>query len=339
MSGLSYRESGVDVAAAERFITAIAPIVRSTHGPEVVDHPSRFAGLVRPDVTGMGDPIIAATCDGVGTKVLLAHRPADFEGLGIDLVAMSVNDLLPLRARPLLFLDYLASSGLDAPRFEAAVRGIAAGCRMAHCALVGGETAELPGMYAGGQVEMVGFAVGVVDHADLPDPAATSPGDVVLALPSTGLHANGFSLARRALFDRGELDPETVLPELGRSLSDELLTPTAIYVDRVLALMDAVAVRAAAHVTGGGLAGRAGALAGDGLTIRIDPDTYPRPPILELIRTSGEVTAAEMAATFNMGLGFLAVVGADDAATGESLGWLRVGEIVAGSGKVDLGHV
>jgi phosphoribosylformylglycinamidine cyclo-ligase len=336
VSGLSYRGSGVDVAAAERFVAAIAPLVASTHGPEVVDHASRFAGLLAPDLTGFGDPVLAATCDGVGTKVLLARGPADFEGLGIDLVAMSVNDLLPLGARPLLFLDYLGSGRLDPERLEAAVRGIVRGCREAHCALLGGETAELPGMY-GGEIEMVGFAVGIVDRGSLPDPDAVRPGDRVVALPSTGLHANGFSLARTALFDRGGLDPTSVLPALGAPLADVLLTPTAIYVDRVLGLMDTVTVKAAAHVTGGGLAGRARALATGDVDVRLDRGAVPPPAIFEVVRDAGDVSGEEMEATFNMGIGFLAVVAPDEAPIAESMGWAPVGEITAGSGEVRLG--
>jgi phosphoribosylformylglycinamidine cyclo-ligase len=338
MSGLSYQGSGVDVGAAERFVSAIEPLVRSTHGAGMVDHPSRFAGLIRPELAGLVEPVIAATCDGVGTKTLLAREPADFQGLGIDLVAMSVNDLLPLRARPLLFLDYLATSRLDPQRLEAAVRGIALGCRAAHCALVGGETAEMPGMYEEGRIELVGFAVGIVDAGDLPDPTPMARGDVVLGLPSTGLHANGFSLARAALFDRAGLHLDTVVAELGGALGSALLTPTAIYVDEVLELMDVVTVKAAAHVTGGGLAGRARALVGDALGIRLNPASFRRPPILDLIQASGDVEEAEMAATFNMGLGFLAVVAPGDATPAVALGWLPVGEVTAYGGQVDLGH-
>jgi phosphoribosylformylglycinamidine cyclo-ligase len=335
VSGLSYRDTGVDVAAAERFLTAIEPLVRSTHGPEVVHHPSRFAGLVR--LPG-GTSIAAATCDGVGTKTRHARAATDYEGLGIDLVAMSVNDLLPLRARPLLFLDYLGSGRLDPARLQAAVRGIVAACRRGHCALVGGETAELPGTYPEGTVDMVGFAVGLVDESDLPDPSSMAPGDVVVALPSTGLHANGFSLARAALFIHGGLDAESPFPGSDLTLGDVLLTPTAIYVDEVLTLMDRARVKSAAHVTGGGLLGRARAMLEPGLAMRLDPDAYEIPEIVELVRTTAGVPWSEMASTFNMGLGFLAVVPEGDAAAGEEAGWMRVGEITAGAGEVDLGY-
>jgi phosphoribosylformylglycinamidine cyclo-ligase len=335
---LTYRGAGVDVGAAERFVAAIGPLVRSTHSDAVVSHPSRFAGLFRPALAGMGDPLIAATCDGVGTKVLLARSDADFEALGRDLVAMNVNDLLPVGATPLLFLDYLAVGRLDPATLEAVVRGVAAACRDAGCALVGGETAEMPDLYAPGRFDLAGFAVGLVDGERLPDPAATAPGDVVLGLPSTGVHANGLSLARRALLDRAGLGLDDAVPGLDRPLGDALLTPTALYVDPVLALFAAAKVRSAAHVTGGGLLGRAAALPGDGLGVRIDEGAYPRPAIFEAIRTAGEVTDEEMASTFNMGLGFLAVVGAADAPVGEDLGWLRVGGMVSGDGEVDLGY-
>jgi phosphoribosylformylglycinamidine cyclo-ligase len=326
---LSYEAAGVDIAAADRFIDAIGPMVRSTHTAAVVDHASRFAGMIRPDTAGMTDPVIAATCDGVGTKVLLATEPSHYEGLGRDLVAMNVNDLLPLGARPLLFLDYLAAGRLDPARLEAAVRGVAAACREAHCALLGGETAEMPGVYRGDTVEMAGFSVGLVDGSLLPDPTTIRPGDDIVALPSTGLHSNGFSLARRALLDRGGFGLDDDLPRLQGTLGDTLRTPTAIYVDQVLG----TGFKAAAHITGGGLLGRTAAMLPDGVGARLDPDTYDRHPIFDLIAESGEIAPSEMASTFNMGLGFIAIV-----EQGRELpGWLRIGEIVAGAG-VDLGY-
>ncbi|HUG75235.1 MAG TPA: phosphoribosylformylglycinamidine cyclo-ligase [Acidimicrobiia bacterium] len=332
---LSYEAAGVDVAAAGRFVEAIGPIVRSTHGDAVIAHPSHFAGLIRPELSGMGDPLIAATCDGVGTKVLLASSSAHYEGLGHDLVAMNVNDLLPLGARPLLFLDYLAVGKLRPERLESLVRGMAAACREAHCALLGGETAEMPDVYSGDDIEMAGFAAGLIDAARLPDPATIGPGDVVLGLPSTGLHANGFSLARKALLERGRFDLEASLPGLDGTLGDTLRTPTAIYVDQVLALADDVGFKAAAHITGGGLLGRTAAMLPDGVGMHIDPDSYARPPIFALIAAAGDIEPDEMATTFNMGLGFVAIV--DPHRAERARGWLHVGEVVEGGG-VDLGY-
>lgn len=335
---LTYRKAGVDVATAAGLLERLRPVIDATRGRESVDHPSPYAGLIRPDTGSMADPLIAATCDGVGTKLLLARKPDDFEGLGVDLVAMSVNDLLPLGARPLLFLDYLAAARLDPERLEAAIRGIAAGCRQAGCVLLGGETAEMPGMYPEGEVEMVGFAVGVVDGARLPDPTTAIPGDAVVGLPSTGLHSNGFSLARAALLDRGGLDLDhEVRP--GTTLGDELLTPTAIYVRPVLDLIESIGFKAAAHVTGGGLLARAGSMLPTGLEVRIDPDSFARPPVIDLVAACGGVDEAELAATFNMGLGFLAVIAADDAAAAVELGWRQVGEVAAGERRVVFGDV
>ena len=326
---LSYESAGVDVAAAERFVEAIGPLVRSTHGGAVVTHAARFAGLIRPDTTGMRDPLIAATCDGVGTKVLLATEPDHYEGLGRDLVAMNVNDLLPLGARPLLFLDYLAAGTLDQERLGAVVRGVAAACRESHCALLGGETAAMPGVLRGDEIEMAGFAVGIVDADRLPDPATIRPGDVVVALPSTGLHANGFSLARKALLEGEGLDLGATLPGLDGTLGDTLRTPTAIYVDQALDLV----FKAAAHITGGGLLGRTAAMLPESLGMRIDPNAYARPPIFDLIAAAGDISPDEMAATFNMGLGFVAIVDPGERAEG----WLRVGEVIEGGG-VYLGY-
>lgn len=317
--GLSYRVAGVDVAAAERFVDAIGPLVRSTHGDAVVTHASRFAGLIRPDIEGMGDPLIAATCDGVGTKVLLATDPAHYEGLGRDLVAMNVNDLLPLGARPLLFLDYLAAARLDPERMEAAVRGIADACREAGCALLGGETAEMPDVYGTDTLDMAGFAVGLVDADRLPDPSGIRPGDLVAALPSTGVHSNGLTLARRALAQGGHgLDDSFRDGTLG----DALRTPTAIYVDAVLG----VHFKAAAHITGSGLLGRTAAMLPDGLGMRLDPRAWHRHEIFDLIAEAGAIEPGEMARTFNMGLGFVVI--ADEVPDG----WLQVGEVTAGKG-------
>ncbi|WKZ82372.1 MAG: phosphoribosylformylglycinamidine cyclo-ligase [Acidimicrobiia bacterium] len=335
---LTYGKAGVDVSAAARLLDRLSPVIGATRGPEWVDHPSPYAGLIRPETGTMADPLIAATCDGVGTKLLLARGPADFEGLGVDLVAMSVNDLLPLAARPILFLDYLATARLDPERIEAAIRGIAAGCREAGCALLGGETAEMPGMYPDGELEMVGFAVGMVDAELLPDPTTARPGDAVVGLPSTGLHSNGFSLARAALLERGGLDLDhEVRP--GMTLGDELLTPTAIYVRPVLDLAATIGFKAAAHVTGGGLLGRAGAMLPTGLEVRIDPAGFTRPPVIDLVATHGGVEEAELAATFNMGLGFLAVIAADDTAAAVELGWRLVGEVTDGKRRVVFGDV
>ena len=338
---LSYKRAGVDVAGADAFVERIAKLAASTHTGAVVQHQSKYAGLIRPGIEGMSEPLLAATCDGVGTKLLVARAAGRFDGLGQDLVAMSVNDLLPLAARPLLFLDYIAVGKLAPAQMETIVASVARACREVGCALLGGETAEMPGVYAPGDFDLAGFAVGVVDRKKLPAPEEMAHGDVLLALPSTGVHSNGFSLARAALLERGSLGlDDTPAPLGGKTLADVLLTPTALYVRPVLRLLERFRFRTAAHITGGGLLGRLKKLGRPGLKLVVDPQAYTVPPIFDLIRTTGAVGATEMASTFNMGLGFVVVL--DRTSAREALaalasdGWREVGRIEAGDG-VDLG--
>ncbi len=340
---LSYKEAGVDIAAADVFVSRIAKLARETHTSAVVDHESKYSGLIRPRLEGMQEPLLAATCDGVGTKLLVARAAGRYDGLGQDLVAMSVNDLLPLGAKPLLFLDYVAVGKLDAAQMEAVVGSVARACREVGCALLGGETAEMPGLYAPGDFDLAGFAVGTVDRARLPRPEDMRPGDVVLGLPSTGVHSNGFSLARAALFERGKLQLGATPARLGgRTVADALLEPTALYVNPVLRLLERWRFRGAAHVTGGGLLGRSKKLAREGLRLVIDPRTFALPPILDLIREAGGIAPEEMASTFNMGLGFVVVMAADDARAARrelaADGWLEVGRVERGKAGVELGY-
>jgi len=328
---LTYRRSGVDVEAADRLVARIAGLAAATHGPEVEPGPAAFAGLYRLP----GGDLLAATCDGVGTKLLIAREAGRFEGIGRDLVAMNVNDLLPVGARPLFFLDYVAAGALEAEPVAAVVAGAAAACREVGCALLGGETAEMPGLYGPGDLDVAGFAVGLVDQQRRPDPAGPRPGDRVMALPSSGIHANGLSLARAALLDRAGLRLDEHVPELGRALADELLEPTALYPGPVLEAPPG-RIGALAHVTGGGLAGRGRAMLPEGLRMHLDPGRWTRPPIFGLIEGAGPVSGAEMAATFNLGLGFLAVVDPAAAPTWEGSGWLPVGEVRAGERGVSL---
>lgn len=340
--GLSYKQAGVDIAAADAFVASIGRLARATHNAGVVSHTSAYAGLFRPDLSQAKTPLIAATCDGVGTKLLVARDMQRFEGLGQDLVAMNVNDLLPSGARPLLFLDYIATGRLEPQSLEAVVRGIAKACAEVGCVLLGGETAEMPGLYAQGDFDLAGFAVGLADEAHLPDASSIRPGDVVLGLSSSGVHSNGLSLARKALLERGGFSLERHFPELGRSLGEELLEPTRLYVNQVLDLLRRTRIKAAAHITGGGLLGRAHKLAPEGMRVVLDQSKYAIPPIFELIRDAGAVAWHELASTFNMGLGFLVVVdraGADVAREqASSQGWVEVGVVTQGTRGVDLGY-
>jgi phosphoribosylformylglycinamidine cyclo-ligase len=340
---LTYRRAGVDVAAADSLVERIAALAATTHGRDVLAHPSQYAGLLRMPARQGETSILAATCDGVGTKLLVARQARSFAALGQDLVAMSVNDLAALGARPLLFLDYVAAARLEAETIITLVDSMARACREVGCALLGGETAEMPGLYARGDFDLAGFAVGCIDEERMPRPERMQPGDTILALPSSGIHANGFSLARAALFERAGLALATRPAALaGRSLAEELLRPTLLYCEASLALFAACEVRAAAHVTGGGLLGRLAKLARPGCTLIIDPDSYERPPIFGLIARAGEVTADEMASTFNMGLGFVAIVPAAQATQAlretARYGWHEVGRCTRGPHSVELGY-
>jgi phosphoribosylformylglycinamidine cyclo-ligase len=336
---LTYREAGVDIAAADAFVALVRRFAESTHGPGVLPSGDAYAGLFRPPLAGYKAPLLAATCDGVGSKLLIARACGRYRGLGQDLVAMNVNDLLPRGATPLLFLDYIATGRLDpAPLLEIA-DGMAAACRESGCALLGGETAEMPEVYRQGEFDLAGFAVGWVDEERVPrgDIAA---GDVVLGLPSSGIHSNGLSLARHALLRAG-IGYKDGKGELGRAVGEELLIPTRLYVRPVLALLQHVRLKAAAHVTGGGLLGRARKLVPAGLRLLIDPESYVRPPIFDFLGRAGGIEERELAATFNMGLGFLAILAEADAeavlAAADSE-WRRVGRFVAGETGVELGY-
>ena len=254
MKPLTYRAAGVDIDAGDDAVRRIATLARSTARPEVLAGVGGFAAFVSMPAR-YREPVMVASTDGVGTKLKVAFLADRHDTVGIDLVAMGVNDLLVHGAEPLYFLDYIGTARLDPGRVETIVKGVVAGCRLAGCALVGGETAELPDLYAPGEYDLAGFAVGVAERLGLVDGSRVRPGDVVLGLPSSGLHSNGYTLARRIVFDVMKLTVDAMLPGTGRTVADELLTPTRIYAKPVRALLERVEVRAMAHVTGGGLPG------------------------------------------------------------------------------------
>src|SRR5439155_660582 len=254
MKPLTYRAAGVDIDAGDDAVRRIATLARSTARPEVLAGVGGLAGFVSMPAR-YREPVMVASTDGVGTKLKVAFLADRHDTVGIDLVAMGVNDLLVHGAEPLYFLDYIGTARLDPARVETIVKGIVAGCRLAGCALVGGETAELPDLYAPGEYDLAGFAVGVAERLGLVDGARVRPGDVVLGLPSSGLHSNGYTLARRIVFDVMKLTVDALLPGTGRTVGDELLTPTRIYAKPVLALLPRAEVHAMGHVTGGGLPG------------------------------------------------------------------------------------
>ncbi|MEZ4327157.1 MAG: phosphoribosylformylglycinamidine cyclo-ligase [Polyangiales bacterium] len=335
MKGLTYRDAGVDIDAGERLVDRIKPLAAATRTPHVIGGVGGFAGLCGLP-SDIEDPILVSGTDGVGTKLKLAFALDQHDTVGIDLVAMCVNDVLTVGARPLFFLDYFATGKLDVDQGEAVVRGIADGCKQAGCALLGGETAELPGFYAGGEYDLAGFAVGVVGRKAVITGERIAVGDVVLGVASSGLHSNGFSLARRALLDRENPLSLNDTPEgLDAPLGEVLLRPTKIYADVARAALAAGDIRGFCHITGGGLPGNLHRGLPDGVGMRVDLGSWPRPAIFDLIQREGGVAEPEMQRTFNLGLGFTMIVPpADVAAVQAALEVVgepayRVGEIIA----------
>jgi phosphoribosylformylglycinamidine cyclo-ligase len=332
---ITYRQAGVDIDAGDALVERIAKLAKPTRIPEVLADVGGFAGLCALP-TGMTEPILVSGTDGVGTKLKVAFATGVHHTVGQDLVAMCVNDVITVGARPLFFLDYFATGKLDVDVGEAVIRGIADGCTLAGCALLGGETAELPGMYASGEYDLAGFSVGVVDRAKLLDGKRIAEGDTVIAVASSGLHSNGYSLARRVLEGEMHLAMSDRVPELGTTLGEALLVPTRIYAKAVAALLVACGedVRGLSHITGGGLPGNLPRVLPDGLGARVELASYERPAIFRVIERGGPVEEGELRRTFNLGVGLVAIVAksaadkaiATLAAAGEKA-W-RFGEIV-----------
>lgn len=311
----TYRQAGVDIDAGNEFVRRIKPLVRSTFRPEVLGDVGGFGGLFGLPAGRFKEPVLVSGTDGVGTKLRVAFMMNRHDTIGIDLVAMCVNDVVVCGAEPLFFLDYFATGKLALPVAEAVIKGLAEGCKQAGCALIGGETAEMPSFYADGEYDLAGFAVGVVERARLIDGRGIVPGDVIIGLASSGLHSNGYSLARRLLFEQAGLDVHAKVGNLTRSLGEILLTPTRIYVKTILSLLEhpRIRIKGIAHVTGGGLSENIPRILPEGCRARIDTTSWQVPPIFELIRQKGGVEAQEMYRVFNMGIGMALVVSAEDA--------------------------
>jgi phosphoribosylformylglycinamidine cyclo-ligase len=338
---LTYREAGVDIEAGDEAVRRIGPLARGTFRPEVLGGIGAFASFFRVP-PGYAEPVLVSSTDGVGSKLKVAILADRHDTVGIDLVAMGVNDVLVHGAEPLYFLDYIGTARLDPARVEVLVGGVAAGCRQAGCALVGGETAELPDLYAPGEYDLAGFAVGIVERARIIDGGAVKPGDVVLGLASSGLHSNGFSLARRVVFDVMGLALDALLPGTGRTVADVLLEPTRIYVRSILPVRDDVT--AMAHITGGGVTGNLPRVLPAGCRALVRPAAWAEgcPPVFRTLQEAGRVEEDEMFRTFNMGIGYVVVVRPDAAdsvaarltAAGEGVS--VIGEVVAGERGVEL---
>jgi phosphoribosylformylglycinamidine cyclo-ligase len=307
--GHTYKDAGVDIQAGNEVVERIKPAVLSTFRPGVLGGLGGFGGLFSLDLDKYPDPVLVSGTDGVGTKLRLAFQLNKHHTIGQDAVAMCVNDILVQGAEPLFFLDYLAVGKLIPERVAAIVEGVAEGCRQAGCALIGGETAEMPGFYAPNEYYIAGFAVGVVNRDKLIDGSLIREGDILLGLFSSGLHSNGYSLVRKVFED---YSLEKFWPELGSTLGDVLLTPTRIYVRKILPLLERVKVPGMIHITGGGLTENIPRVLPSGLGVEINTASWQVPPIFRLLQESGQIMQAEMLRTFNMGIGFIVIVHPED---------------------------
>jgi len=350
---LSYEQTGVSIDANDEMVGRISRSLKSTHGPRAIGLENGFAGLFRLDYDeklfkkNYRHPVLVACTDGVGTKILIAQQAGRFGTLGIDLVAMSVNDMIVQGAEPLFFLDYLAINKLEPAKIAEMVESIAAGCRMADCALIGGETAEMPDIYGRDEYDLAGFAVGVVERDRIITGKDVRPGDVVLGLASSWIHSNGYSLVRHICFKKEKLAIDATFKELGdATMGEVLLEPTRIYVRPVIRLLGGYkrkkVVHAMAHITGGGLVGNIPRVLPSDCDAVLKPSSWKTPPIFDFLQRRGPVDKAEMYRVFNMGIGFVLVVAEDFADAiqdkltryGETV--YRIGSVVSGTGKVLL---
>lgn len=335
---ISYRQAGVDIEAGDQAVERIKDLAATTFRREVLKGPGGFGGLFALNLAGYRSPVLVSGCDGVGTKLKIAFALDKHDTVGLDCVAMCVNDILAQGAEPLFFLDYLAVGRLSLEQVEQIVSGVAGGCRRAGCALLGGETAEMPGFYPEGEYDLAGFAVGIVEKENLIDGSRISPGDRVIGLTSTGLHSNGYSLARRVLLEQAALPLEHIPRGWKISLGEELLRPTAIYVPTVKPLFVKYSIAGAAHITGGGLVENLPRILKPGLQIVLKENSWPVPPVFDLIARSGPVKRSEMYRIFNMGVGFALVVPREqsssvieDLCTSGEVAW-EIGAVTAGTG-------
>ncbi len=307
--GLTYKEAGVDIEGADRFVRAIKGLARKTHQRGVVSAIGGFASLFRLSHLRLEDPVLVSSTDGVGTKLKVAITANEHSTIGIDLVAMCVNDIVTVGARPLFFLDYLSVGRLERRRDLSIVRGIVRGCREAGCALVGGETAEMPALYREDEYDLAGFVVGVVERKKIIDGSRIGAGDVLIGLPSSGLHSNGYSLVRKLLFEEFGLGLDDRPRGLRTTLKRELLRPTRIYVKTVLDVIDRFPIKGIAHITGGGLTENIPRILPGGYMAVLQPARWRRQPIFDFIEREGGIAPDEMHGTFNCGIGLVFVVG------------------------------
>ncbi|GAB6905406.1 phosphoribosylaminoimidazole synthetase [Desulfosarcina cetonica] len=305
---LTYADAGVDIDAADNLVDTIKQIAKKTRRTGVMGEIGGFGGLFSLNTTNMESPVLVSSTDGVGTKLKIAFLMDRHDTVGIDLVAMCVNDIAVQGARPLFFLDYLATGKLKSETVTAIIKGIGDGCIQADCALIGGETAEMPGFYQDNEYDLAGFAVGIVDNAKIVDGSEIRPGHQLVGIASSGLHSNGFSLVRKICFDVLGLTMESHVPELGKALGEELITPTRIYSETIQHLVRDLPIQGLAHITGGGIMDNIIRVIPQACGISIHRDSWERPPIFAFLQAAGNVEEKEMMRTFNNGIGLVAVV-------------------------------
>jgi len=309
---MDYRQAGVDIDAGNETVRRIRSLARATFTPGVLSDIGSFGGLFRLDADAFREPVLVSSADGVGTKLKVAFMIGRHDTVGADLVNHCVNDILVQGARPLFFLDYLATGRLSPDIAEQVIAGVARGCRENGCALIGGETAEMPGFYRDGEYDIAGFVVGIVERDRIVDGRTITPGDVLIGLPSAGLHTNGYSLARRVLFEHAGFKPADFVPELGTTIGGALLAPHRSYLRLMLPLLDAGLIKGMAHITGGGITDNLPRVLPDRCDAAIDAAAWEIPPIFTLLRSRGGIAITEMFRTFNMGIGLIAVCAAAD---------------------------
>ncbi len=336
--GLTYEQAGVSIAAGNALVRAIAPLARSTARPGANAELGGFGGFFDLKAAGYDDPLLVAANDGVGTKLKLAIDLNKHDWVGIDLVAMCVNDLIVQGAEPLFFLDYFASAKLDPAVATAVVASIAEGCREAGCALIGGETAEMPGMYAPGDYDLAGFCVGAVERASVLTGTRVAPGDVILGLASSGVHSNGFSLVRKLIELNGWRIDRPAVFDQERLLGEALLTPTRIYVNSLLPILREGRIGAVAHITGGGLLENIPRVLPVGCHAVVDADAWPLPRLFAFLQAGGAIEPGELARTFNCGIGMVAIVSEQDAED-VSAALTAAGETVHRIGRIEAGDM
>jgi phosphoribosylformylglycinamidine cyclo-ligase len=339
---ISYSDAGVDIDAATRATDKIKELARRTFNQRTLSEIGSFGGMFDGAFPNLAQPVLVASADGVGTKLKIAFATGVHNTVGRDLVNHCVNDILVQGARPLFFLDYIATGKLSPEVVASIVEGVTNGCQENGCVLLGGETAEMPGFYQDGEYDIAGFIVGVVDREKVIDGKTIAPGDVLLALPSAGLHTNGYSLARKLFFDVAGCQPQTNLPELGMTAGGALLLPHLSYLQPLEGLLDKGLIKGLAHITGGGLTDNLPRILPEGTAVKIERDSWPMPPLFELLRRLGNVSDNEMYRTFNMGVGMVIVCSSSEAQTIER--HLRergdacytIGSVVSGNREVSI---